>query len=168
LRPQFREAMHDAIEAIAMLPMPVIAAIDGGCFGAAVAVTLACDIVVAGDAAQFATTPAKLGLSYPASDVARLKARVGQGMAALMLFTGNRLDADAALACGLAHVRASDAASDAQAIARTIAANVPDAVRALKRTLRDPGLPDHATSFDTAFGTPAFAQRLNAFLDGKR
>lgn len=168
LRQRFREAMYAGIDAIAALPMPVIAAIDGACFGAAVAITLACDIVVAGDAAQFATTPARLGLSYPASDVARLKARVGEGTAALMLFTGNRLDADAALASGLAHIRASDAAREAQSLAQAIAANVPGAVRALKRTFRDPDLPDHASSFDDAFGTPAFAERLNAFLDGKR
>ncbi len=42
LRPIFRTAMRDAIEAVAALPMPVIAAIDGGCFGAAVALILAC------------------------------------------------------------------------------------------------------------------------------
>ena len=56
------------------VPMPVICAVDGGCFGAAVALTLACDIVLAGDDAAFATTPARLGLSYPARDVARLEA----------------------------------------------------------------------------------------------
>jgi enoyl-CoA hydratase/carnithine racemase len=168
LRPRFRGAMYAGIESVAALPMPVVAAIDGGCFGAAVALTLACDIVVAGDEGVFATTPAKLGLSYPASDVARLSARVGEGTAALMLFTGNRVDANAALARSLAHVRASDAAREVLALAEAIAANEPSAVRTLKQLLRDPNQPHHAATFDEAFGTPAFAERLTAFLNGKR
>jgi enoyl-CoA hydratase/carnithine racemase len=168
LRPRFREAMYAGIESVAALPMPVVAAIDGGCFGAAVALTLPCDIVVAGDEAVFATTPAKLGLSYPASDVARLSARVGEGTAALMLFTGNRVDADAALARSLAHVRASDAAREVLSLAEAIAANEPSAVRTLKQLLRDPNQPHHGATFDEAFGTPAFAERLTAFLNGKR
>lgn len=168
LRTQFRLAMARGIESLAALPIPVIAAIDGGCFGAAVALTLACDIVVAGDAALFATTPAKLGIGYPASDVARLRARVGAGQAARMLFTGDRIDADAALQIGLAHCRASDAAEQARAMAATICANDPDAVRLLKSILRDPANPAHDQAFEDAFGAPGFAQRLDAFLGGKR
>lgn len=168
LRTRFRTAMATGVEALAELPMPVIAAVDGGCFGAAVALTLACDIVVAGDAALFATTPAKLGIGYPASDVARLRARVGAGQAARMLFTGDRIDADAALRIGLAHCRASDAAEHARAMATTICANDPDAVRLLKSILRDPANPAHDPAFEDAFGSRGFAQRLDAFLGGKR
>lgn len=168
LRVRFREAMAAAIEAVAALPMPVIAAVDGGCFGAAVALTLACDIVVAGDDAVFATTPAKLGLTYPAGDVARLKARVGEGQAALMLFTGARIDADEAARIGLAHRRAAHAEPVAHELANGIAANVPEAVRALKRVLRDPTAVGHAQRFDDAFGAEAFCARLDGFLGGKR
>lgn len=168
LRTRFREAMKAGIEGLAALPMPVIAAVDGGCFGAAVALTLACDIVVAGDAATFATTPAKLGLSYPASDVARLQARVGRGAAALMLFTGDRVSADAALQIGLAQLRVNHAAAKAHELARAVAANVPGAIGKLKQVLRNPDAPGHDTAFDDAFGSPAFAQRLGGFLDGKR
>lgn len=168
LRTRFRTAMATGIEALAALPIPVIAAVDGGCFGAAVALTLACDIVVAGDAALFATTPAKLGIGYPASDVARLRARVGAGQAARMLFTGDRVDADEALRIGLAHCRASDAAEQARAMAATICANDRDAVRLLKSILRDPANPAHDQAFEDAFGARGFAQRLDAFLGGKR
>ncbi len=168
LRTRFRTAMAAGIEALAALPIPVIAAVDGGCFGAAVALTLACDIVVAGDAALFATTPAKLGIGYPASDVARLHARVGAGQAARMLFTGDRIDTDEALRIGLAHCRASDAAGPARAMAATICANDPDAVRLLKLILRDPANLAHDQAFEDAFGSPGFSQRLDAFLGGKR
>lgn len=168
LRSRFRETMKAGIDGVARLPMPVIAAVDGGCFGAAVALTLACDIVVAGDDAVFATTPAKLGLSYPAGDVARLRARVGEGTAALMLFTGDRMDADVALAVGLAQVRASRAGDRARDLANAIAANVPEAVAKLKQVLREPKAVHHDAAFDAAFGSAPFAQRLGAFLDGKR
>lgn len=168
MRVRFREAMRAGIEAVAALPMPVIAAIDGGCFGAAVALTLACDIVVAGDAAVFATTPAKLGLGYPASDVARLKARVGEGQAAAMLFTGARMGADEAARIGLAHRRAAHAQPAAHEMANAIAANVPEAVRTLKRVLRDPAGAGHAQTFDAAFGSEAFRTRLDSFLGGAR
>ena len=168
LRTRFRVAMARGIGAVAALPMPVIAAVDGGCFGAAVALTLACDIVVAGDGAVFATTPAKLGIGYPAVDVARLKARIGAGQAAAMLFTGERIDADAALRIGLAHRRAPHAEPVAREIARAIAANDPGAVRLLKSVLRDSGASSHDQAFEDAFGSAAFAERLAAFLKGKR
>ena len=168
MRTRFRTAMARGIEGVAAVPIPVIAAIDGGCFGAAVALTLACDIVVAGDAAVFATTPAKLGIGYPASDVARLRARVGAGQAARMLFTGDRIDADEGARIGLVHRRAVDAGPEARATAAMIAANDPDAVRMLKAVLRDPGDPSHDQAFEDAFGSPGLAQRLDAFLAGKR
>ncbi|WP_422057814.1 enoyl-CoA hydratase/isomerase family protein [Sphingomonas sp.] len=168
LRTRFRLAMERALEALAALPIPVIAAVDGGCFGAAVALTLACDIVVAGDAALFATTPAKLGIGYPASDVARLRARLGAGQAARMLFTGDRFNADEGVRIGLVQCRASDAAEQARAMAATICANDPDAVRLLKSILRDPDASGHDQAFENAFGSRGFAQRLDAFLGGKR
>lgn len=168
MRTRFRMAMSAGIETIAALPMPVIAAVDGGCFGAAVAVTLACDIVVAGDDAVFATTPAKLGIGYPAGDVARLKARVGAGQASLMLLTGTRIDADEAARIGLAQRRVTDAEAAAMELAGAIASNAPDAVRLLKRVLRDSSAAEHDTAFEDAFGSPAFAARLDAFLGGAR
>ncbi len=102
----FREAMSAAIEGVAALPMPVIAAVDGGCFGAAVALILACDIVVAGDDARFAVPPARLGILYPPADIARLTAAIGRGHAARLLFTGDAIAADEARAIGLIHHRA--------------------------------------------------------------
>lgn len=168
LRIRFREAMAAGIEAVAALPVPVLCAVDGGCFGAAVALTLACDIVLAGDQAVFATTPAKLGLTYPAGDVARLKARVGEGQAGLMLFTGTRIDADEAARIDLAQRRVAHAQPAAHELANAIAANVSGAVVALKAVLRDPGGAGHQQTFDDAFGSDAFRARLGAFLEGKR
>lgn len=166
LRPRFRTAMRAGIEAIAALPVPVIAAIDGGCFGAAVALALAADFRIAGDGAEFATTPARLGLGYPEQDVARLSALLGSGMASVMLFTGDRIGADEAWRIGLAEQRAPDAGKAAETLAATIAANAPQAVRLLKRALGGERGLDGA--FDAAFGGAEFAEGLRAFRERRR
>lgn len=165
---RFREAMRAGIEAVASLPMPVLAVIDGGCFGAAIALVLACDIRVAGDGAQFASTPAKLGIGYPKEDVARLIAQIGRGNASRMLFTGEIVDAADAHAMGLVELRWEEPEPLARAFADRIAANAPGAMRLLKRTLADPGDAALDAAFDAAFSGPEFAEGQAAFRERRR
>lgn len=162
LRTRFREAMRAGIEAVAALPMPVIAAIDGGCFGAAVALALAADIRVAGGQAEFAVTPARLGIGYPKEDVARLAGQVGKGMAAMLLFTGDKLRADEAHKVGLVELKVRKARETAGHLAAAIAGNAPEAVRLLKRTLGGMGTD---REFEDAFGGAEFAEGIAAFRE---
>ena len=161
-RVHFREAMRAGIDSLAALSIPTIAAVDGGCYGAAVALALACDMRIAGADARFATTPAKLGIGYPGEDVARLIAQVGRGQASRMLFAAEPIDAAEAGRIGLVEIIAPDADQAARALAAAIAAHSPGAVAMLKRTLADPRDPAHAAAFDAAFGGEAFA---SAFAD---
>ncbi|WP_339347929.1 enoyl-CoA hydratase/isomerase family protein [uncultured Sphingomonas sp.] len=151
-RTAFRQAMQDAVEALAALPMPTVAAVGGAAFGAGVALALACDVIVAGADARFSIPPARLGIGYPAGDVARLIARVGKGQAARLLFTAAPVDAAEALRIGLA-----DLSGDGVDVARTIAANDADALRLLKNTLRSPHDSSLSAAFEASFGSPAFA-----------
>lgn len=98
----FRESMRAGIEAVAALPVPTLAAIAGPCFGAGVALAMACDLRFAGAGASFAITPAKFGISYPQEDVARLVGLVGRGQAARLLLGAVTVDARDALRIGLA------------------------------------------------------------------
>jgi enoyl-CoA hydratase len=164
----FRETMRAGIEALAALPIPTIAAIDGGCYGAAVALALACDIRIAGAEARFAITPAKLGIGYPGEDVARLIAQVGRGQASRLLFSAQSIDAREAARIGLVEMLASTATDEAQSLAAAIAGNASEAVGMLKRTLADPADPGNAAAFDAAFAGPAFASALAAFRNRKR
>jgi enoyl-CoA hydratase/carnithine racemase len=100
----FRDAMRDGIEAVAALPVPTLAAIDGPCFGAGVALAMACDLRFAGAKASFAITPAKYGIAYPQEDVARLVGLVGHGQAARLLLGAVMIDAQEALRIGLAEL----------------------------------------------------------------
>ncbi|NML05460.1 enoyl-CoA hydratase-related protein [Sphingomonas sp. G-3-2-10] len=165
---RFREAMRAGIEAVASLPMPSLAVVDGGCYGAAVALILACDLRVAGEGAQFAATPAKLGIGYPREDVARLSAQIGKGNAARMLFTGEIVDAADALAMGLVELRWEDAEPLARAFADRIAANAPGAMKLLKRALADPTDIALDSDFDAAFSGEEFATGYAAFRERRR
>ncbi|UVO49421.1 enoyl-CoA hydratase/isomerase family protein [Sphingomonas sp. SUN019] len=162
-RPAFRAAMRAAIDGLAALPIPVVAAIDSGCFGAGVALALAADLRVAGEGARFAVPPARLGIGYPAEDVARLAARVGQGQAARLLFTAATIDAGEALRIGLV-----DLLGKGVEVARSIAANDPAALRQLKATLADAADPAHAEVFDAAFDSPGFARGVATFRSRTR
>lgn len=158
----FLIAMRAAIDGLWALPMPVIAAVDGGCYGAGVALAIAADLIVAGDRAVFATTPAKLGLLYPQEDIDRLIARIGPGAAAQMLLTGEPLDADAALAVRLADVRAGEALTRAEVLAQEISGNAPGAVQGLKAQVRQ-RLDDPRAAFLARFASEELAERLERF-----
>jgi enoyl-CoA hydratase/carnithine racemase len=167
-RAPFRRAMRAALDPLAVLPMPVIAAIDGDCFGAGVALALAADWRVAGPRAAFAVTPAKLGITYPQEDVARLVALVGGGQAARLLYGATRVDAAEAARIGLVEVLADDARAAALVQAEQVAALSPAGLRALKRAVaqapqgHDPEL-DQA--FDDAFAHGDFGEGLAAFRE---
>ena len=98
---RFREAMRGALDALRGLVLPTLALIDGHCYGAGVALAMACDLRLASPAARFAITPAKFGISYPQEDVHRLVELVGPGQAARILFTAEPISGGEAQAIGL-------------------------------------------------------------------
>jgi enoyl-CoA hydratase/carnithine racemase len=90
-----------AMDALLACPKPVIAAIQGNCIGGGVALTLCCDLSFADETANFAVTPAKLGIAYSFADTRRLTARIGAPAARDLLFSARRIDAAQALRWGL-------------------------------------------------------------------
>ena len=135
-RAEFRQAIRSGLDRLRDLPIPTIALVEGGSYGAGVAVAIACDIRVAGPKAKFATTPAKLGLSYPLEDVHRLVSLVGTGQAARLLFGAQAVDGREAERIGLVELVAEDAPEAAAALARSIAGNELQSLRTLKRSIR--------------------------------
>ena len=169
---EFRDAMREGIEALAALPLPTIAFVEGPCFGAAVALAMGCDIRVAGTRSRFAITPAKLGISYPQEDVARLVALVGPGQASRLLFSGETIDGTEAARIGLVEIASEDPKAAAQSLIDAILQNSEASVALLKRQVRaaasGSGVPeDFARAFDDRFGTNDFARRLEAFRAGR-
>jgi enoyl-CoA hydratase/carnithine racemase len=166
-RTAFRKAMRAALERLAALALPTIAAMDGACFGAGVALAMACDLRVAGAGASFAITPAKFGISYPEEDVARLVALVGPGQAARLLLSAESVDAAEAARIGLVEILAGSAHEEAERLARAIAAGSSASHRTLKRAV---ALAVAGTSaderqdrdFDALLGSDELAERLAA------
>jgi enoyl-CoA hydratase/carnithine racemase len=93
--------MTAATTSIAASPVPVIAVIEGLCIGAGVALAAACDLRLASSNAQFAITPAKLGLIYSRLDTRRVIDLIGVSAAKELLFTGRTIDAGVARSIGL-------------------------------------------------------------------
>lgn len=166
-RARFREALRHGIDTLAELPIPTVALVEGACFGAGVALAMACDLRVAGPGARFAITPAKFGISYPQEDVRRLVSLVGPGQAARLLFGAGAIDAGEAARIGLVEIAADDAEAAAGALAEAIAANGADSLRVLKRGIRlaAAGVASDAEqdrSFDALLGSDVLAERLAA------
>jgi len=151
-----RAEMRAALDALRDLAMPTIARIDGACYGAGVALALACDLRVAGPGARFAITPAKIGVSYPQEDVHRLVALVGPGQAARLLFTAATIDAAEAIRIGLAELAGLDEAA--------ILANDPGSLAVLKRAIALGVRSDAGQDrrFDELLAGEALARRLEA------
>ena len=62
---------------VTLSPLPVVAAVEGACYGAAVDLAWACDAVVVSDEARLGLPSTSLGILYNPSSAARLHARLG-------------------------------------------------------------------------------------------
>ena len=134
---QFRNR-PDYCDAIRALLKPSIAAVNGYCLGGGLETAMSCDIRIASENAQFAAPEIKLGWIGGGGMTAYLTHSVGLSNAALMIMTGDPIDAERALAWGLvSEVMESDALLPrATAIARTIASRAPIAAETAKLNLK--------------------------------
>lgn len=163
-RLRFRTAMRAGVDALRALPVPVLAWIEGPCFGAGVALAMACDIRLAAAGARFAITPARMGIGYPQEDVERLVRLAGPGWAARLLFTGDAIDAEEAERIGL--VEAVADADGMEALVQAMLACDPASIAMLKRgiglALRGVAQDDgQDRRFDDLFGSDALAEGLS-------
>ena len=87
---------------LAALPVPIIAAVDGGVFGVGWGIAMTCDVMIAGEGASFGSPFLKMGLT-PDGGVAWLLTRqLGRRRASEIIYSGRPLAATEALELGLA------------------------------------------------------------------
>lgn len=165
----FRLVMRRGLDALRDLPIATIALVEGPCYGAGVALAMACDLRIAGPAARFAITPAKLGISYPQEDVVRLVALVGPGQASRLLLGAGSVDSAEAARIGLVELAPADAGAAVDSLAAAIRANSAESIAVLKRSVRLAGAAAGAgrdeeqdRRFDAMFGWPELSERLAA------
>ncbi|MFC4639137.1 enoyl-CoA hydratase-related protein [Deinococcus hohokamensis] len=143
--------MHAAIEGLAALPVPVIAAVHGWCIGAGLELIAAADIRLCSADARFSLPEVRLGITADLGGLQRLPPLIGQGRAAHLALTGEPIDAATAERWGLVtevHATPEALFARAQALAEGLAALPPRALEGTKRVLND-GLP-HRQSLDSA------------------
>jgi enoyl-CoA hydratase/carnithine racemase len=97
----FGEVNMDAEAALAGLAKPTVALIAGDCIGGGCAIAIDCDMRIATSNARFGITPAKLGIVYPSASLERVTHLLGPAVTKRLLFTGDLIDASAALRVGL-------------------------------------------------------------------
>jgi enoyl-CoA hydratase/carnithine racemase len=108
------------LRAITAAPKPVIAMINGACFGGGVLIAVTCDVRFASERAQFGIPAVKLGLAYPIQEgVLRLVNTIGPAHAADVLLSGRAFNAHEAARMGL--VNRVLAADELEAFARDYA-----------------------------------------------
>jgi enoyl-CoA hydratase/carnithine racemase len=164
------------------LPQPVIARVHGAAFAAGCQLVAQCDLAVASDAAQFATSGVKYGLFCNTPGVA-LARNVSRKQAMEMLLTGEPIDAHTALARGLLNRVVADDALDAEIarLAQSVLYKTPVAVAAGKRAfyqqveagleqayeLATEAMVCNMMTEDAAEGIDAFAQKRKPQWKGR-
>ncbi|HEX7850266.1 MAG TPA: enoyl-CoA hydratase/isomerase family protein [Sphingomonas sp.] len=128
----------DYCDAIHHLLKPSIAAVNGYALGGGLETALSCDIRIASSTAKFAAPEIMLGWIGGGGMAAFLAHSIGMSNAAMMIMTGDTIDADRALAWGLvSDVVAPEALMDsARTLAATIASRAPIAAETAKLNLR--------------------------------
>ena len=137
---------------------PWIAAVEGLALGGGCEIALACDMIVASDAAAFGLPEVKRGLLAGAGGVYRIGAVLPRNVANELIATGEPLEAARAYHFGLVNrlVPSGGAVAEAKALAASIAANAPLSVQySLQAARAAAGLPDGA-------GRPIAAERFAA------
>jgi enoyl-CoA hydratase/carnithine racemase len=117
------------------LPVPVIAAIHGFAFGAGFQLMLGADIRITTPDAQFSMMEVRWGLAPDVAGIALLRGLVRDDIARDIIFTARLFSGEEAARLGLVTRVAVDPRAEALALARSIAASSPKAIRAAKRLL---------------------------------
>ena len=152
------------VRAIATMPKPVVAAINGSAVGAGLGFALACDLRIAAEGATFATAFSAIGLSADSGLSASLTHSLGAARATELLLLGESFDAAQAQASGLvrAVVPAEAVLDEALTLARRLAAGPTLAYAEIKKAVAVGAV----SSLDTVLAAEGAAQaRLGVTRD---
>jgi enoyl-CoA hydratase/carnithine racemase len=169
----FTVAWADAVQAIDDASKPVLMAIEGVCYGGALAMSLAGDVRIASSSAAFSVPVAKLGALYLRSDLQRLVATIGVGQSKKLIYSSEAIGAEQALRIGLVDEVFDEERFEAELarLVETILAGSPFTLRRSKQMLRELGhgaslreTSESLASFVAATQSDDFAEGISAFL----
>ncbi len=129
---------NDAIEALEAYRFPVVAEINGHAIGGGLELALTADIRLAARGAKFGMPPAKLGLIYSHTGLAKFIDVCGVAHTAELFFVGTNVESERAGAMGLVNevLEPEELEQRVLALASAIAANAPLSLEGNKRVIR--------------------------------
>ncbi|WP_046470177.1 enoyl-CoA hydratase/isomerase family protein [Allosalinactinospora lopnorensis] len=172
-----RQMTHgqDVFDRIEELPLVTVAALNGVALGGGLELAMACDLRTASRAARLGQPEITLANIPGWGGTQRLPRLIGRGRALQMILTGDPIDAEAALACGLVNAVGDDALAEALALASRITRHAPGAVAAAKDAVRTGelsgiqcGLRREAELVGQRCSSPEQREAVEAFLNRKK
>ncbi len=167
--------INAAINAVAALPMPTLAAINGAALGGGCELALACDLRIAALEASIGLTESRIGVYPAAGGTQRLPRLVGVSRALELMFTAEPVSGRRAAEIGLVNeaVPAERLDERVRELATLAASRSPNSLRTIKRlvtagtalpladglALERAALPEVFASADYAEGLAAFAEK---------
>jgi enoyl-CoA hydratase len=171
---EFASLVRKAIDKVACLNRPVIAAINGFALGGGCELAMACDIRIASEKAKMGQPETGLGIIPGAGGTQRLPRLVGPSRAKQLVFTGEIIDGKTALEIGLVDkvVPPDHLMEEAKKMAFTIAGKPKIALalakeainRGLDMDLQD-GLSYEIECFAQCFSTQDQKEGMRAFSE---
>jgi enoyl-CoA hydratase/carnithine racemase len=166
------EEANPLLPALAKARTPIVAAVNGRAVGIGVTMLLHCDMVIVSDNAQLTTPFVNLALVPEAASSLLLPLRVGHARAFEMFVLGEPVNAEKAVAWGIANraVPAGQLHAAARDVASAIAARAPTAVLATKKLLRDEAMmlariQLEGENFLRQLKSPEFREAFTAFAE---
>ena len=172
----FSKVGQRTFRSLELLEKPVIAAVNGFALGGGCELALACDVRIASAKAKFGQPEVNLGLIPGYAATQRLPRLVGLGNALFLLLSGEMIGAEDALRMGLVQkvVEPEALLPAAVELAKTIASKGPQAVRLVKRVVREGILKDfesgcilESEEFGSLFENEG-AEGMKAFLEKRK
>ncbi|CAH1653143.1 MULTISPECIES: enoyl-CoA hydratase-related protein [unclassified Chelatococcus] len=156
----YEVAVDAACDAIAALGRPVVAAIQGHCYGGACNLAMACDFRIISANARMAIPAAKLSIVYGVKGTARLLGLVGLAEAKRIFFSAQPFNADHALRIGFAQGIVEDPLAGAKTLLDDFSDLAPLSIAGAKAILN--GLATTDKPFDADAAETHILQALNS------
>ena len=131
--------LQDVVNTIELCAKPVLAALHGVCYGAAIDIATACDIRYASEDARISVKEIDLGLTADVGVLQRLPRVIGEGMARELAYTAREISGREAREIGLVNrcfATREELLEGVTQIARTMAEKSPLALRGCKEMFR--------------------------------
>lgn len=167
------QAYRDVLGELFQLPVPTIAMVQGPAMAGGFGLVLACDIVIASEAATFFLPEPQRGITA-AIVTPLLIYRLGAANASYLLLSGRQIDAETGFTRGLCHQVVAPELLDraAEETLESIMAGSPQALAASKKFLQECAGPQILAQLDSAVALSARAREttdaregLQAFLE---